>query len=158
VTKAIPHGNRVLRLIAIFKLLKATLIILLWIGALHLLRPAVMERTRSWAAALSSAHVRHLTLRALARFGSLDHRHLEALGVGALFYAALFVTEGVGLCLGRRWAEYLTIVATASFVPVEVYELARHTTVPRLAAVVINLAVLAYLIYQVRKPTGPRGR
>jgi uncharacterized membrane protein (DUF2068 family) len=155
-TKAPRHRNRILALIAIFKFLKATLIVLLWIGALRLLHPAVMERTRAWAFALSSAHARHLTLRLLARFGSLDHRHLELLSLGAFFYAALFVTEGVGLWQGRRWAEYLTIVATASFVPIEVYEVARHTTAPRIAALVVNLAVLGYLIYQVRKPTGPR--
>jgi uncharacterized membrane protein (DUF2068 family) len=69
----------------------------------------------------------------------------------AFLYATLFIVEGVGLWMARRWAEYLTIIATSSFVPFEVYELFRHVTWPRTVTLVINLLVVAYLVVKVRR-------
>ena len=71
-------------------------------------------------------------------------------------YGLLFATEGIGLWMEKRWAEYLTIIATGSLIPFEVYELQRRVTVPRGLALVVNVAVLAYLIYRVRNPGGVR--
>jgi uncharacterized membrane protein (DUF2068 family) len=72
----------------------------------------------------------------------------------------------VGLWSARPWVEYLTIIATASFVPFEVYELSRHLTWPRGATLVFNLLVVAYLIVNVKRrasanradPNGRRSR
>ena len=88
---------------------------------------------------------------ALVFVSRLTPERLEALGIGAFLYAALFTTEGIGLWLGKRWAEYLTVIATGSFVPFEVYELARRPGLPRVAALVLNLAVVAYLIHHLRR-------
>ncbi len=76
------------------------------------------------------------------------------MGAVAFLYAALFVVEGVGLWMARRWAEYLTIIATSSFVPFEVYELVRHVTWPRTVTLLINLLVVAYLVVKVRQRAG----
>jgi uncharacterized membrane protein (DUF2068 family) len=71
---------------------------------------------------------------------------LTLLAVGLLAYGLLEAVEGVGLWLAKRWAEYLTVVATAAFLPLEVYELIREVTVTRAAAFVVNVAVVVYLI------------
>jgi uncharacterized membrane protein (DUF2068 family) len=76
---------------------------------------------------------------------------IAALGVGAFLYAALFLVEGIGLWLQRRWAEYLTVVATASFIPFEIFEVARRVTATRMVALVVNLAILVYLIVRLRR-------
>ena len=68
----------------------------------------------------------------------------------------LELVEGVGLWLARRWAEYLTVVATAAFLPLEVYELTRTVTVTKLAAFAINVVVVAYLIVA-KRLFGARG-
>ena len=47
-----------------------------------------------------------------------------------LFYGSLFATEGIGVWLERRWTEYLTIIATGSLVPFELYELIRFAPKP----------------------------
>ena len=143
--------DRLLRLIALFKFFKATLLILVGLGALKLLNPEVAQRARHWVVALAMSYDRPLTRRLLAVVTRLSPEHLQALGIGAFLYAALFTTEGVGLWLGRRWAEYLTIIATGSFVPFEILEVARRPTAPRLAALVLNLLVVGYLIYHLRK-------
>ena len=73
--------------------------------------------------------------------------------------SALLLTEAVGLMRGKRWAEYLTIVATSSLVPLEVYELSRRLTPTRLAALIVNLVIVAYLVVRVRRESsrGPSG-
>ena len=58
--------------------------------------------------------------------------------------------EAVGLWLGRRWAEYLTLVATAVFIPLEIYELSRGVSPFKLIAFVVNVAVIAYLLFAKR--------
>jgi uncharacterized membrane protein (DUF2068 family) len=82
----------------------------------------------------------------------LSRSKIAALGVVALFYAALFMTEGVGLWRERRWAEYLTVIATGSLIPFEIYEIAHRFTLIRIATFVINVAVVVYLIARIRHP------
>lgn len=66
--------------------------------------------------------------------------------VALVVYAVLQLTEGVGLWLGKRWAEYLTVVATSAFLPLEIYELSERVTPLRVTALVINLAAVVYLV------------
>jgi uncharacterized membrane protein (DUF2068 family) len=73
------------------------------------------------------------------------------LALGAFLYAVLFATEGLGLWLGLRWAEYLTVVATASFVPIEIFEILQRLDLLRVGALVMNLAVVGYLVYRLRR-------
>jgi len=80
------------------------------------------------------------------RLLTLNVTTFRLIGVAAAAYALLEGSEAVGLWLGRRWAEYLTFVATTLFVPYELYELADKITVIRVGAFVINLAILLYLL------------
>lgn len=147
------HGerSRVLRLIALFKLLKALLLVAVGMGALKLLDPTVAARAQEGLRALATSSDRRVVQDLLPLVSRLSPERLEALGAGAFLYAGLFTTEGVGLWLGKRWAEYLTVIATGSFVPFEIYELARRPGPSRLAALVLNLAVVAYLLYHLRR-------
>lgn len=71
---------------------------------------------------------------------------LTAVGVGLLFYGGLQVAEGVGLWKMKRWGEYFAVVATALFLPLEVYELTEKVTILRVAVFVINVAAVIYLL------------
>ena len=115
------------------------------LGALQLLHPDVAARAQQWVAALATNSDRQIVQQLIALIGDLSPARLEALGIGAFLYAALFATEGVGLWLRKRWAEYLTVIATLTFVPVAVFELTRKVSPSRLAALVLNLVVVAYL-------------
>jgi uncharacterized membrane protein (DUF2068 family) len=75
-------------------------------------------------------------------------KQLTALGAG---YSALFLTEGTASLLRQRWAEWLTIVATSLFVPLEVYELLKEFTVARLSLLLANYGIVLFLIYRVRQ-------
>jgi uncharacterized membrane protein (DUF2068 family) len=86
----------------------------------------------------------------LQRLFAVQLKNLYLLGVAIAAYAALEGVEAVGLWLGRRWAEYLTFVATVVFVPYEIYELTKSVTALKVLALVINVAIVAYLLFSKR--------
>ena len=76
--------------------------------------------------------------------------HLVVLAVIFFAFAALEAVEAVGLWWNRRWAEYLTFVVTSLLIPYEVYELSLRVSVLKVVAFVLNLLVVAYLLYAKR--------
>jgi uncharacterized membrane protein (DUF2068 family) len=84
------------------------------------------------------------------------HGTLNLVAVGLLAYGLLEGVEGVGLWLAKRWAEYLTVVATAAFLPYEVYELLKSVTVTKAGAFAINVLAVVYLIVA-KRLFGARG-
>ena len=88
----------------------------------------------------------HGLLHDLDRLFSLKGSTLHLLGAGILGYAVLEGVEAVGLWLQKRWAEYLTFIATTLFLPLEVYELTRRISPFKIAALVVNLAICVYLL------------
>jgi uncharacterized membrane protein (DUF2068 family) len=70
--------------------------------------------------------------------------------VGLVAYATLQLVEGVGLFMLKRWGEYVAVVATSAFVPLEVYELTHHVTWLKVTALVVNLAAVVYLVWTKR--------
>jgi uncharacterized membrane protein (DUF2068 family) len=135
------------RIIGAFKLVKATLLIALGLGGLLSVPQNVAAFARHairWMGAFPGhSIVRH----AIGRMGALDEATAEKLGVVALAYAAVFLVEGIGLLCKKRWAEWMTVGVTASFVPVEVYELAKHFTAGKVVALMLNVAIVIYLIW-----------
>jgi uncharacterized membrane protein (DUF2068 family) len=88
---------------------------------------------------------------AVNKVAGIDHARLRAVGAGTFFYAFLESVEGVGLLQRRHWAEYLTIVATASLLPVEITELIHKLSAMRLVVFAANLAIVVYLIVRLRR-------
>ena len=87
----------------------------------------------------------------LSRVLRINANQLKELGVGTFIYAGLLLTEGTGLLLRKRWAEYFTIITTALLVPLEVYELVRHLTTVKVIVLIVNVAIVIYLIVHVRR-------
>jgi uncharacterized membrane protein (DUF2068 family) len=138
-------------LIAVFKFVKAFLLFTIALGAIGVVRGGLPHASDRLLSMLSSGTERRVTEALLSRITSMGSTRIAALGVGAFLYAALFLVEGTGLWLQRRWAEYLTVAATASFIPFEIYELVHRITITRVMALVLNIAVLVYLIVRVRR-------
>ena len=86
----------------------------------------------------------------LTTFGNASPRQRDVIAVGAILYGLLDVVEGAGLLLRRRWAEYLVLVATGAFLPLEIDELARKPTVFKAAVLLVNLAIMGYLVWRKR--------
>ena|SRR2546421_9373196 len=149
-TKPKAHG-RGLRLIAAFKLLKGLALLALGIGALRLLHKDVEAIIMHWINVFQVDPHSHYLQLLLEKLSIIDDRRLKELSVATFIYSAIFLTEGTGLALGQRWAEYLTIVTTASLLPLEVYELAKHASIGKVLALVVNLAVVIYLVLEIRR-------
>jgi uncharacterized membrane protein (DUF2068 family) len=75
---------------------------------------------------------------------------LHLLGLAVTGYAVIEGVEAVGLWLQKRWAEYLTLIVTASFLPLEIYELSRKVSPFKISALIINVGIVAYLLYAKR--------
>jgi uncharacterized membrane protein (DUF2068 family) len=87
---------------------------------------------------------------------TLDSRTLTYLAIGLAVYAVIELAESVGLWLGKRWGEYFAMVATSIFVPYEVYDLTVKVTWLRVAALVVNLLLVIYLVWT-KRLLGVRG-
>ena len=148
-----PHrsGAKALLLIGAFKLLKATLLVTVGVGALRLLHRDVAEQVSAWISDFRIDPHSRLFYAVIQKLGVLDDHKLREIGFGSFFYAGLLTIEGVGLCLRKRWAEFFTVGMTASLIPLEVYELYQRTTPTRGVLLLVNLAIVAYLIVLLRR-------
>jgi uncharacterized membrane protein (DUF2068 family) len=87
----------------------------------------------------------------IRKLWTVDDTRLVAISAGTFFYAALMLTEGIGLALRKKWAEYFTIVATSSLIPLEIYELVQEFSVIKVVVIAVNLVVVGYLAVGLRK-------
>jgi uncharacterized membrane protein (DUF2068 family) len=149
-TEAPVTSRHVLRLIGLFKLVKATLLVAVGLTALSLRHRDLNGALDGWIRQLHLDPSGKIVRAILLRAADVRPGRLVAVGVGMLFFAALFSAEGIGLLLRKRWAEYFTLIVTVSFVPLEIYEITRHPTVTRVGILAVNLAIAWYLLRRLR--------
>lgn len=143
--------------IAVFKLFKGIVLIALGLGAFRLLNPLTVHRLTDWLLNFSLTTGQRFIDKAIDLLTKLTRGHATALGLGAILYGSLFTVEGIGLWMGKRWAEYLTVIATSTLIPFEVYELTKRLTMVRVSALVVNIAAVVYLVYRIRHPRQAKG-
>lgn len=145
-------GDKLLWLIVLFKLLHVLMLLAVGLGALHLLNRDMSEFADQLVDLFrvdpDNRHIHGL----LEKLQLVNAKQLKELSIGSFVYAAITLTEGAGLAFRKRWAEYFTIVITGSFLPLEIYEIIRHTTAMKFLLLAVNLAILGYLIARVRRP------
>lgn len=144
------HKSRVLPLIGAVRLCKAFLLVLLGTGALKLLHRDVGEQVTRWITDLGLDPGGRFVSDLIEKLGLLSDRQLKEISLGAFFYAGLMTLEGVGLLLRKTWAEYLTVIMTASLLPLEILELYHRLTPARIVVLLINLAIVVYLVWRIR--------
>jgi uncharacterized membrane protein (DUF2068 family) len=145
------HHDKGLLAIGLFKLVEAVFFLLVGVGALHYIHRDLGEAALTLAAKLKVDPEGRLVGFVLDHLDSITAHRLRQIGVATFCYAGLRVTEGVGLVLEKVWAEYLTVGVTVSFLPWEMYEIARRLDWFRVGLFVVNLMVLAYLIWWLRR-------
>jgi uncharacterized membrane protein (DUF2068 family) len=145
-----PSQIRVVRLIALFKLLKGILLIAVGVAALKLLHTDIASMVEDWARLLGFLQNSRFLGRALSAAAALTPDRVRDVIVGSFLYGGLFLLEGIGLWLLKRWAMWFTVIITASFLPIEIYEFAYHSSAGKFALLAINLALVGYLIRRIR--------
>jgi uncharacterized membrane protein (DUF2068 family) len=103
-----------------------------------------------WVAKLGLDPGNRYVERALQNFANFTPGKIKSLGAVSFIYAGLFLTEGVGLWLVKRWAEWFSVIITTSLVPVEIYEIHRHPSAIKCWVLILNIAVVASLLYRIR--------
>jgi uncharacterized membrane protein (DUF2068 family) len=130
----------------------ATILILLEVhfGPIRSSAQSLLDALNRGLADTGQDQSRSFLVRELHRFLNLNPRTVVILAGTAVAYSVVEGVEAVGLWLEKRWAEYLTAVATAGFLPFEINELIKSVTVLRIIALVVNLAILAWLLWKKR--------
>ena len=148
-----PKGShdRGLMAIGLFKLAKAIFFFGIGVGAIHLLHKDLQDEVLRLAVRFKFDPESHFVSLLLDKVDLIDAHRLRQISVATFAYSALALTEGVGLLLEKVWAEYLTLILTVSFLPWEIYELIRKPDWFRLSLLLINLAVLWYLVWLLRR-------
>lgn len=143
--------DTIVRLIIIERAVRGSLVFLLGLGLLSNSRRLV-QLIRGWVAELNVNPERRLIPRMLSAvlkpLGEFSPRTVVLLGIGALLFGALELTEAIGLARRRRWAEYLTVIAGCLGIPFEIMEVVRRQTPIRISILLINIAIVIYLAWQ----------
>lgn len=137
--------------IAVLKIAKGLLLLLLGLGLLKLVHAEI--------ATLFSLLIETLHLNADSRFihslvlkvDALQPHSVLIAGLISLGYAGLMLVEGIGLWLEFFWAAYLTVVSTSLLIPLELYEIVEQVTLIRVGALLLNLVIVFYLISQLKQ-------
>jgi uncharacterized membrane protein (DUF2068 family) len=135
-----------LKWIIAFKVLKTTSLAALGVTLLATRHKDPTDFLINTAMTLHVPITSHLLQRMLSFVANLTVQRRVALAATAFAYAALLGTEGVGLHYRKPWARWLTIIATASLIPLEVYECFRELHVGRVVILIINVLVVIYLV------------
>ncbi len=144
-------------LIAAFKLGQAILFIAIGVGARRLLHKDIGDMLANLAHHLHFNPESRFVDFILDRASIVDDRMLRRFSVALFAYAALGLTEGIGLYLEKAWAEYMTLGITASFLPWEILEVFRRVTLMRSSLLLVNILVFFYLL-KVLAERGKRNR
>jgi uncharacterized membrane protein (DUF2068 family) len=145
------RGSGWLLAIGVFKLAKGISLAILAFGLLRLLHKDVAAVVEHWVEVLRVDPDNRFIHRGLERIFNVTPKQLREFSAGSIIYSALFLTEGVGLLTRRHWAEYMTLITTGLFIPIEIYALWAHFTFAKLVVTVINFLIVWYLAARIRR-------
>jgi uncharacterized membrane protein (DUF2068 family) len=150
-----------LRIIGLIKLGKAMLVLATTYGLYRLLKPELVDQLYDWLNTLTDNFERRLLERGLDWVDSLGTDRLHSIVVVTSVYTAILLAEGIGLMMRKTWAEWLTVIASASLIPFELWHLffgVRHNTLAVLAATLLNVVIVIYLARVLQKARRARQR
>jgi uncharacterized membrane protein (DUF2068 family) len=152
-----PRRHRYLKLIALLKIGHGVLVLLLGISLLFLnARTRWMDFLSSWTAdELLMQHSKAVDYLLSKLQAILAGGVLRATGFLALFYAAVLFTEGIGVYMEQRWAEWLMIFATASLIPLEVWHIWHHPSLAAVVILIVNCFIVWFLYLVLRRKPNP---
>jgi uncharacterized membrane protein (DUF2068 family) len=152
-----PHDRWIL-VIGGFKLLKGLLFILLGIGALKLVHRDIVDVLAKWVIDLHFDPESRFVNLVLDKAALIDAHRMKQISIAIFCYAGLDFIEGTGLVLEKTWAEYLTLILTASFLPWEFFEILRRPSWAKGGLILVNVLVVVYLVFYVQRTLRERHR
>jgi uncharacterized membrane protein (DUF2068 family) len=142
-----------LAVIAVFKVMKGLLLLLLGLGLLKLVHAEIATLFSLLIEALDLNADSRLIHALVLKVDALQPHTVLLAGFVSLGYAAMLLAEGVGLWLELTWAAYLTVVSTSLLLPFELYEVIEQVSMLRIGVLLLNLVIVFYLISQLKRHT-----
>ncbi len=139
-----------LRVVAIYKFAQTAILVALGLATMRLVRPEVAAAFEQWVQDLPVGYIQHVSETFLQWISGPQSHRVVLLGAALFAYAGLFLVEAVGLWLQRRWAEWLTVVATGTLIPPEVYECFKHPSATLFVLLAVNSCVVWLLATRLR--------
>jgi uncharacterized membrane protein (DUF2068 family) len=140
-----------LAVIAVFKVVKGVLLLLLGLGLLRLVHAEIATLFSLLIEALHLNADSRIMHALVLKVDALQPHTVLVAGVVSLGYAGLLLLEGVGLWLERPWAAYLTVISTSLLLPFELYEVIDRVSVLRIGVLVLNSVIVLYLVAQLKQ-------
>ena len=139
--------DRWLIVIGAFKILEGVLFVLLGLGVVRLLHRDIGDMLLRLATSMRIDPESHFVNLLLEKVQLLTPHKIRLISAGIFLKAGLDFVEGIGLALEKIWAEWLTIGLTASFLPWEIFEIAKRFTWVKVGITLLNVLVLLYLVW-----------
>ena len=142
-----------LALIAVFKLVKGALLLLVGVGLLKLMHAEIATLFSRLIEALHLNADSRIIHALILKVDALQPHSVLVVALVSLGYAGMLLLEGVGLWLERSWAAYLTVISTSLLLPFELYEVIDRMSILRVGVLLLNLVIVLYLVRQLKQHT-----
>jgi uncharacterized membrane protein (DUF2068 family) len=146
-----PGGDLWIFLIGLFKLVKGLGLLIAGIGLLKLLHKDIADVVLHWVSVLRVDPDNRFIHNALVKVFNVTPKQLKELSVGTFIYSGIFLTEAAGLLTHKHWAEYMTLISTTLFIPLELWEIHLHFTMLKLAITLVNAGIVWYLAARLKR-------
>lgn len=143
--------------IAVFKIIKGLLLLLVGVGLLKLMHAEIATVFSLLIEALHLNADSRIIHALVLKVDALQPHSVFVAGLVSLGYAGLLLLEGVGLWLERSWAAYLTVLSTSLLLPFELYEVIEQVSMARISVLLLNLVIVLYLVRQLKQQTLAHG-
>ena len=148
----LPHQTGIV-LIALFKLVKGALLLLVGLGLLKLMHADIATLFSRLIEAFHLNADSRIIHALVLKVDALQPHSVLVAALVSLGYAGMLLLEGVGLWLERSWAAYLTVISTSLLLPFELYEVIDRVSMIRVGVLLLNLVIVLYLLIQLKKHT-----
>ena len=145
------RSDRALFTIGCYKLFSGVVIAAAAAGATQLFHKNVAAHAERWLDWLRIDPDNRFVGGILTTLHMVHTKELKGLAAFGVCYSLLFLTEGIGLIMGQRWAAWLTVVATSVFLPLEIYEIVTGFSIAKVGLFVVNAGIVAWLVYNLKR-------
>jgi len=149
---------RGLHVVALFEGSKGLLVLLAGFGLLSFIHKDIHEAAMRLVEHIHLNPARHYPQIFLDLTERINDTKLWSMAIAAALYSVVRMIEAVGLWLRKTWAEWFAILTGGMYIPIEIFEVARRVTWPKVTVLVVNFGVVSYLLYVLIKNGGKGAR
>jgi len=142
--------DRGLRLLAAYNFLLAAVLFVVAFEVVQLIHEGLVEVVHVWILRFHADPSNPVIAEVLVRVTRIAPAALVEFGVIVGFFGLIHLVQGVGLWLKKLWAEFLSVISTAAFIPLEIIEIVHEFHLVKLVTLVLNLAIVLYLMQRIR--------